>query len=45
MDAVNTLIDEARIVAIDRTINDGLDWLDDNQAREGFWVGILESNA
>lgn len=45
MDAVNTSIDEARIAAVDRTITNGLDLLDDNQAREGFWVGILESNA
>ena len=45
MDAVNTPNSPARLTALTETIDGGLNWLDNNQAREGFWVGILESNA
>lgn len=30
--------------ALDLAIDDGLEWLDQEQAEEGYWRGILESN-
>lgn len=45
MDAFDTSVDHTRRSALATAIDEGLNWLDDNQSREGFWVGILESNA
>ncbi len=34
-----------KIAALNRTIEQGLRWLDNHQNPQGFWMGILESNA
>jgi len=36
---------ETRTFAVNDAIEDGLRWLDANQCADGYWAGLLETNA
>ncbi len=39
------MLQERHSISVDQLIEHGLDWLYENQAPEGYWVGMLETNA
>jgi squalene-hopene/tetraprenyl-beta-curcumene cyclase len=45
MEVIETRDNDSQTTTLSETIKKGLGWLSDQQAEEGYWVGILESNA
>jgi squalene-hopene/tetraprenyl-beta-curcumene cyclase len=45
METARLIGDRDPVSLLEKAIEDALNWLDDNQSPEGFWVGMLESNS